>query len=178
VHVRGAYVQIDGGDAWQYIFECQCCACTNHTGTTITTLTETADTTNTNDPGPVLGHSPRATQDSEIAPTSHQGGSHEGSARAKEDFSESETDDWEWDDLEHRTHNVATNLTVCTRQTSEAPRSNKDPPFTSQLHHIHEGEERKTEDDHSDQEMDNLDCDVLGHPPIRDTTTECESTGR
>jgi len=131
-------------DAWQNIFECQCCACTKHTGTTITNLTETADTTTTNDPGPVLGYTPRATQDSEIAPTSHQGGSHEGSARVKEDYPESETDDWEWDDLEHRTHNVATNLTVRTRQSSETPRSNKDPPLTSQLHHIHEGEERKT----------------------------------
>jgi len=48
---------------------------------------------------------------------------------------------------------------------------------TSQLHHIHEGEERKTEDDYSDREMDNLDWDALGHPPNRDTMTECESTG-
>ena len=52
-----------------------------------------------------------------------------------------------------------------------------DPPLTSQLHHIHEGEERKTEDDHSDGGMDNLDWDVLGQPPNRDTITECESTG-
>ena len=87
-----------------------------------------------------------------------------------------EVDDWEWDDLEHGTHSVDTNLTVRTRQTSETPRSNKDPPLTSQLHHIHEGEERKTEDDYSDREMDNLDWDVLGHPPNRDTITKCEST--
>ena len=85
-------------------------------------------------------------------------------------------DDWEWDDLEHGTHNVATNLTVRTRQTSETPRSNKDLPLTSQLHHIHEGEERKIEDDYLDREMDNLDWDVLEHPPNRDTITECEST--
>jgi len=164
-------------DAWQNLCECQCCACTNHTGTTITTPTETANTTTTNGPGPVFGYTPRATQDSEIAPTFHQGGSHECSARAKEDHPESEMNDYEWDDLEHGTHNVATNLTVRTRQTSETPRSNKDPLLTSQLHHIHEGEERKREDDYSDREMDNLDWDVLGHPPNRDTITECESTG-
>jgi len=164
-------------DAWQNIFECRCCACTNHTGTMITTLTETADTTTTNDLGPVLGYTPRATQDSEIAPTSHQGDSHECSARAEEDYPESEMNDWEWDDLEHGTHNVATNLTVRTRQTSETPRSNKDPPLTSQLHHIHEGEEREIEDDYLDREMDNLDWDVLEHPPTRDTITECESAG-
>jgi len=110
-------------DAWQNIFECQCCVCTNHTGTTITAPTETADTATTNDPGPVLGYTPRATQDSEIAPTSHQGGSHQCSARAEEEYPESEMDDWEWDDLEHGTHNVATNLTVRTRQTSETPRT-------------------------------------------------------
>ena len=87
-------------DAWQNMFECQCCACTNHTGTARTALTETANTTTTNNPGPVLGHTPRATHS-----------------------------------------------------------------------------ERKTEDDHSDREMDNLDCDVLGHPPDRDTITECPLTG-
>ena len=80
-------------------------------------------------------------------------------------------------DLEHGTHNVATNLTVRTRQTSETPRSNKDIPLTSQLHHIHEGKERKIEDDYLDREMDNLDWDVLEHPPNRDTITKCESTG-
>jgi len=32
-------------DAWQNIFECQCCACTNHTGMTINTPVETADMT-------------------------------------------------------------------------------------------------------------------------------------
>ena len=68
-------------------------------------------------------------------------------------------------------------FSVRTRQTSETPRSNKDPPLTPQLHHIHEGEERKAEDDHSDRELDNLDWDVLGHTPNRDTVTECESTG-
>ena len=56
-------------DAWENIFECQCCACTNHTVTTMTTPIETADTTTTNDPGPVLGYTPRATQDSEISKT-------------------------------------------------------------------------------------------------------------
>ena len=91
-------------------------------------------------------------------------------------------DDWEWDDLEHGTHSVATNLIVRTRQTSETPRSNKarsnkDPPLTSQLHHSCEEEERKTEDDYSDWEMDNLDWDVLEHSPNRDTITESESTG-
>jgi len=80
------------------------------------------------------------------------------------------------DDLEHGTHNVATNITVRTRQTSVTPRSNKDPPLTSQWQHIHEGEEREIEDDYSDREMDNLDWDVLEHPPNRDTITECEST--
>jgi len=45
------------------------------------------------------------------------------------------------------------------------------------LHHIHEGEERKTEEDHSDWEMENLDWDVLGQPPNKDTITECDSTG-
>ena len=66
------------------------------------------------------------------------------------DYPESEMDDWEWDNLEHGTHSIATNLTVHSRQTSETPRSNKDPPLTSHLHHSHEGEERKTEDDYSD----------------------------
>jgi len=34
-------------DAWQNIFECECCACTNHTGTTTNPMAETADTTAT-----------------------------------------------------------------------------------------------------------------------------------
>jgi len=111
-----------------------------------------------------------------MTPTSHYGGSHDGLARAEEDYPESEIDDWEWDDLEHGTRSIATNLTVRTIQTFETPWINKDPPLTTPLHHNNEGENRKTEDDYSDGEMDNLDWYVLEHPPNRNTKTKCEST--
>jgi len=51
-----------GTDAWQNIFECQCCACTNHTMTTKTTQTETVDMITTKDPVPVSDITPREIQ--------------------------------------------------------------------------------------------------------------------
>jgi len=95
-------------DAWQNIFECQCCTCTNQMGTTITTPTETADVTTTEDPVPIVDYTPREIHGSEIALTSHHEGSQDRSARDVEDYPESEMDDipesemddMDWDDLE------------------------------------------------------------------------------
>jgi len=66
----------------------------------MTTPTETADMTTTEDPAPALGYIPKEVQGLEIDPTSHHRGSKDCSARAEEDYPESEMDDWDWDDLE------------------------------------------------------------------------------
>ena len=61
--------------------------------------------------------------------------------------------------------NVATDTTDCTMQPSETPWINRDPHFITTPHYRHEEERRSTEDDFSDWELDNLDWEVLEHPP-------------
>jgi len=69
-------------------------------------------------------------------------------------------------------HNAATNTTDRTMQPSEIPWTNKDPHLTTTPHHSRKEECRNTEDDHSDWEVDNLDWNVLEHPPHRGTITD------
>jgi len=57
-------------------------------------------------------------------------------------------------------HNVATNTTDRTMQPSETPWINRDPHFTTAPHYSHE--------------EDNLDWEVLEHPPHRGTITDRE----
>jgi len=87
-------------DAWQNIFECQCCACTNHTATTTTTQTEIGDSNTTKDLAPGLGNTPREIQGLEITSTPHHEGSQHDSARAEDHYPESEIDDMDWNELE------------------------------------------------------------------------------
>jgi len=77
-------------DAWQNIFECQCCACTNNTGTTITTPEETADRTTIEDPVPTADYTPRKMQDLQITPISRHESSQDRAARDMQDYPESE----------------------------------------------------------------------------------------
>jgi len=69
-------------------------------------------------------------------------------------------------------HNVATNATERPMQPSETPWINKDPHSTTTSHHSREEERRNTEDDYSDWEVDNLDWNVLEHPPHKGTITD------
>jgi len=149
-------------------------------GTTITTPTETADTTTTNDLGPVLGYTPKATQDSEIAPTSHKGGSHECSARAEEDYPESEVDDWEWDDLEHGIHDVATNLVTVditaivdtTFTPDHLPRKRQDPEELK--HESNQDNSAGSKQVYPESEIDEWDWDELEASPSTGTTTSIQ----
>jgi len=52
-------------DAWQNIFECECCACTNHTATTTNPMAETADTTAKEGPVLTVEYAHRQRQDIE-----------------------------------------------------------------------------------------------------------------
>ena len=208
-------------DARQNIFECQCCACTNHTTTTTTTQTEIADSSTTEDLAPGLDNTHGEIQGLEITSIPHHRGSQDDSARAVEDYPESEMDNMDWNDLEqiplkgtiirikqgektpslpqktslhsgldtrqrnsegqqdtstnHKWEvfpnltegikNIATDTTDRTMQPSETPWINGDPHFITTPHYRHEEERRSTEDDFSDWELDNLDWEVLEHPP-------------
>jgi len=132
-------------DAWQNIFECQCCACTNHTGMTINTPVETTDMTTIEDPVPTAHYTPRKMQDLEIAPISWHESSQDRSARDKQDYTESEMDDWDWDELEASAFKETTTATK---------RPVKTPPPTESNHEV-EGDNMK--DDYFDHEVDNLD---------------------
>jgi len=132
-------------DAWQNIFECQCCACTNHTGMTINTPVETTDMTTIEDPVPTAHYTPRKMQDLEIAPISWHESSQDRSARDKQDYTESEMDDWDWDELEASPFKETTTATK---------RPVKTPPPTESNHEV-EGDNMK--DDYFDHEVDNLD---------------------
>jgi len=83
-------------DAWQNIFECKCCACTNHTGNMSDSLA-TADTTAVEDTAPTTGHLPGNRQDLEML--NHEP-NQDNFAGNKEEYPESEIDDWDWDKLE------------------------------------------------------------------------------
>jgi len=72
-------------DAWQNLFECQCCACTNHTGMTINTPVETADMTTIEDLVPTVDYTPRKMQDLSTPISCHES-SQNRSARDKQDY--------------------------------------------------------------------------------------------
>jgi len=84
-------------DAWQNVFECECCACTNHTGTTTNPTVETADTTAIEGPVLTVEYAPRQRPDIEN-PGHDPSQTH--SAINNQDYPDSEMDDWEWDALE------------------------------------------------------------------------------
>jgi len=83
-------------DAWQKKFECECCACTNHTGN-MPDPSATADKTAVEDTVSTTGHSPRKRQDLEIR--NHEP-NQDNFARNKQEYPESEIDDWDWEELE------------------------------------------------------------------------------
>jgi hypothetical protein len=83
-------------DAWQNIFECECCACTNHTGNRPDPLA-IADTTAVEDTAPTTGHFSRKRQDLEML--NHEP-NQDNFAGNKQEYPESEIDDWDWDELE------------------------------------------------------------------------------
>jgi len=94
-------------DAWQNIFECECCACTNHTGNMPDPLA-TADTAAVEDTVSTTGHSPRKRQDLE---TRNHEPNQDNFARNKQEYPESEIDDWDWDELEASPFKGTTNPT-------------------------------------------------------------------
>jgi len=83
-------------DAWQNIFECECCACTDHTGN-MPDPPATSDTTAVEDTVSTTDHSPRKRQDLEMR---NHGPNKDNFARNKQEYPESEMDDWDWDELE------------------------------------------------------------------------------
>jgi len=83
-------------DAWQNIFECECCACTDHTGN-MPDPPATADTTAVEDTVSTTDHTPRQRQDLEMR--NHEP-NQDNFARNKQEYPESEIDDWDWDELE------------------------------------------------------------------------------
>jgi len=87
------------------------------------------------------------------------------SAINKQDYPDSEMDDWDWDLLE------ASPLKGTTTATQ---RLTALPPLTVN----HEVEEGNRQDDHSDHEVDTLNWDVLEHTPDTDTKTKLDNTSQ
>jgi len=83
-------------DAWQNIFECECCACTDHTGN-MPDHPATADTTAVEGTVSTTDHTPRKRQDLEMR--NHEP-NQDNFVRNKQEYPESEIDDWDWDELE------------------------------------------------------------------------------
>jgi len=79
-------------DAWQNIFECQCCACTNHTETTVTTLGEITERADIEDLA-LIEYKPKETQDPEANPISRPEPNQNCEAEEKQDYPESEIDE-------------------------------------------------------------------------------------
>jgi len=82
-------------DAWQNIFECECCACTDHTGN-MPDPPATADTTTVEDTVSIIDHTLRKRHDLEMR--NHEP-NQDNFARNKQEYPESEIDDWDWDEL-------------------------------------------------------------------------------
>jgi len=134
-------------DAWQNIFECECCACTNHTGTTTNPMTETVDTSAMEGPVLTVECTPRQRQDIEIL---GQDPSQTDSAINKQDYPDSELDDWDWDTLE-------------ASPPKETITATQQPTAQPALTMSHEEAEGSLQDDQSDHEVDTLNWDVLEH---------------
>jgi len=148
-------------DAWQNIFECECCACTNHTGNT-TNPPATADMTVIDDTVSIADHTPREKQDLEM-PDHELNQDH--SARKKQEYPESEMDDWDWDELE-ASHFKGTTTPI------------QLPTELLPLTKTQGVEGGIRQDDYQDQEVDTLDWEVLEHPPDRDTKTKLDNMSR
>jgi len=67
---------------------------------TTNTPVETVDMTAIEDPVPTVDYTPRKRQDLEIAPISGHEPSQDHSASNKQDYPDSEMDDWDWDEME------------------------------------------------------------------------------
>jgi len=133
---------------------------------TINNPVETADMTNIEDPVPTVDYTSRKMQDLEIAPISCHESNQDRSARDKQDYPDSEMDDWDWDEME---------ASPFKETTTAIKRPVKTPPPTENNHEVEGG---NMKDDYSDHEVDNLDWDVLEHPPDRDTETKLDNTSR
>jgi len=89
-------VQIHGNLSYRVLDGIEPTTCTNHTGYTPDPLA-TADTTATVDTMLTSEHLPRKRQDpEELKHESNQ----DNSAGSKQEYPESEIDDWDWDELE------------------------------------------------------------------------------
>jgi len=83
-------------DAWHNILQCQCCACTNHTANIPDPLA-TADTVAVEDTTSTTDHLPRKRLD--LEELKHEP-NQDNSAGIKQEYPESEIDDWDWDEME------------------------------------------------------------------------------
>jgi len=146
-------------DAWQNIFECECCACTNHTGTTTNPLAETADMTAIEDPVLIVDYAPRKRQDLE---NPGHDPSQDHSASNKQDYPDSQMDDWDWDAMEASPFK---GTATAIKRPTELP-----PPTAK-----HEVEGSIMQDDNLDHELDTLDWDVLEHPSDSDAKTKLDN---
>jgi len=143
-------------DAWQIIFGCECCACTDHIGNT-TNPPETADRTARDDTVSRTDHTPRERQD--LARPDH-----DHSASNKQEYPESEMDDWDWDELEASPFKGTTSPIQL--PTELLPPKNQGAGGGIR------------QDDYPDQEVDTLDWEVLEHPPDRNTKPKLDNTSR
>jgi len=133
-------------DAWQNIFVCECCACTNHTGITTNSMAATAETTATEDPVFTEEYAPKKRQDIE---NPEHDPSHTHSTTNKQDYPDSEMDDWDWDELEASPPKGTTTTTQ---------RPAAQPPMTVSYEEV-EGNGK----DHSYHQKDTLNGEVQEH---------------
>ena len=84
----------------------------------------------------------------------------------KQDYPDSEMDEWDWDEME---------ASPFKETTTAIKRPVLLPPPTENNHEVEGG---NRQDDYCDHEVDNLDWEVLEHPPDTDTKTKLDRTSR
>jgi len=122
----------------------------------------TVDMTVIDDMVLIADHTPRERQDLEML--NHEL-NQDHSARSKQEYPESEMDDWDWDELEASPFKGTT--------TSIKLPTDFLPPMKTQG-----AEGGICQHDYSDQEVDILDWEVLEHPPAGDIKPKLDNTNQ
>jgi len=120
-------------DAWQKIFDCQCCACTEHRMADTPTSTKCAPNTimsTTEPPVQVSDTIPWENMDTQIATIPHHGCSQERTENNENDYPDSEGDNINWNDLKNSPLRGAITETELKEQTTQLEESPA-PPRTS-----------------------------------------------
>jgi len=122
----------------------------------------TADITAVEDTVSIADHTLRKMQDLE---TPNHEPNQDYFARNKQEYPESEMDDWDWDELEASPFK---GTTTSIQPPIKLPKSIKNEGATVGIGNK----------DYPDQEVDALEWEVLEHPPDRDTKTKLDTTSR